>query len=747
MNSEPTTVEKLQGLRWANASNAALSVFVQLTFFGSVFVLFLNELGLSKTQIGFVLSLMPFTGLLALFVAPAVARFGYKRTYVTSFGLRNVVACGLLLTPFVVAQAGARAGMLFVTAIVAVFAVLRSIGITASTPWQQEYVPNAVRGKFTATNNAVSTLTGFLAVTVAGFVLARASGLGGYMLLIAVGIIFGFVSVTLSAFIPGGAPQKEQPTEQRPRRALRAALRDVDFLRYLVGVGLFTLATVPVGSFMSLYMQEQIGLASSDVVRLQNGVLIGSLVSSYLWGWAADRFGSKPVILYGAALRAAVTLGWLLMPHASPLSFPIAMGISFMQGVADVGWAVGSARLLYNAVVPSQKRNDYLALYFAWIGLVGGFSQLIGGQLVEAFSGLSGQFFGLSLDPYTPLLLLALILPLLAIIVFRRVRDDSTVGMGGFAGLFLRGNPFLAIEGVVRFSRARDEDTTVRVTERLGAAKSPLIVDELLTALQDPRFNVRFEAIIATARAKPDSRLTEALAEVLAGPEPALSTVAAWAMGRMGDPAAIEPLRQAATSSRYRSVQAHSIRSLGVLGDQEVVPLLLERLADETDVGLQLAYASALGQLRVEQATGRLLEVLRASPSRSSRQEMTLDLARLVGHEHHFIHLVRDCRVEPGTALAQVVMQLHKRAEKRQAVEPPVLEAMSECAMAFARQDLPEGIAGLSALITHLPLDSVEEYARLILLDAAYRMQEFGLDRLEYPLLALHTLHVGWHPA
>ena len=314
MTSEPTTVEKLQGLRWANASNAALSVFVQLTFFGSVFVLFLNQLGLSKSQIGFVLSLMPFTGLIALFIAPAVARFGYKRTYVASFGLRNVVAAGLLLTPIVVARAGPEAGMLFVTAIVAVFSVLRSIGITASTPWQQEYVPNSVRGKFTATNNAVSTFTGFLAVTVAGLVLARASGLGGYMALIAVGIVFGFISVALSIFIPGGAPQKEEPAQQRPRRDLRAALLDTDFMRYLVGVGLFTVATVPVGSFMSLYMQEQIGLASSQVVRLQNGVLIGALVSSYLWGWAADRYGSKPVILYGAALACGSDAG--LAVHA-----------------------------------------------------------------------------------------------------------------------------------------------------------------------------------------------------------------------------------------------------------------------------------------------------------------------------------------------------------------------------------------------------------------------------------------------
>ena len=69
MSGEPTTAEKLQALPWSVASNAFLAIFVQLTYFGSVFVLFLNELGLSKGQVGLVLSLIPFAGLLALFVA------------------------------------------------------------------------------------------------------------------------------------------------------------------------------------------------------------------------------------------------------------------------------------------------------------------------------------------------------------------------------------------------------------------------------------------------------------------------------------------------------------------------------------------------------------------------------------------------------------------------------------------------------------------------------------------------------
>ena len=244
MTHEPTTVEKLHKLPWAIASNAALAIFVQLTFFGSVFVLFLNELGLSTSQIGFVLSLLPFAGLLALVVAPAVARFGYKRTYITFFSIRHVVTAFLLLTPVVVMRYGTDAALVFVTVIVGVFAVLRAIGVTASFPWTQEYVPNSVRGKYTATNNLASTLTGFLAISLASAVLARTSGLLGYDVIIGVGVICGMIAVGFAAFIPGGAPQKSARGAPPPRRDLRAGLQDPTLKSYLLGVGLMIAATV-----------------------------------------------------------------------------------------------------------------------------------------------------------------------------------------------------------------------------------------------------------------------------------------------------------------------------------------------------------------------------------------------------------------------------------------------------------------------------------------------------------------------
>lgn len=740
MSTEPTTVEKLRALPWSIASNATLAVYLQLTFFGSVFVLFLNSLGLDTAQIGFLLSLLPFTGILALVLAPAIARAGLKRVWLTFFGLRTFVTAFLLFTPLVVTRFGSEAAMGYITAVVAVYALVRTVGVTAGFPWIQEYVPNSVRGKYTANNNFFSTIAGFLSVTLASLVLARTVGLTGYMILIAIGVLFGFISVALAVPIPGGAPVKPDKTQPTPQRNIKDALRDSHMLRYLAGVGLFTLATVPLGAFLPLYMQDQVGLPASQVVLLQTGVMVGSLVSSYFWGWASDRYGGRPVTLYGLAFRAALPIFWMLLPGLGAAALPAAIGIAAVQGFADVGWQVGATRLLYVSIVPSAKRNDYMAVYWAWLGLVSGFSQLAGGRLLTTTQDLTGTLAGISLDPYTPLFLLGIILPIAAIFVLQHIRDDTTIGMGGFAGIFLRGNPFLALEAVVRFHLAKDEEAAVRVTERLGTSKSPLTVEELLEALEDPRFNVRIEAVIAVARHGPDQRLIDALAEVLKGPEPALSTVAAWALGRMGDTSAAEPLRAAAATSKYRSVQAHSIRSLGVLGDQDSVALALAGVAEESDVGLLLAYASVLGRMQISEATSRLLELLASSPSQSSRREMALAIARLAGDENNFVSLLRQCDQEAGTAMAQAVLAARKRLEKRAAGAGELDNALEQCAKTLARQEIAAGIAQLAAALEMLPADGQPRHVTAILQETALRMKQHGSQRMEYPILALHTL-------
>ena len=301
----------------------------------------------------------------------------------------------------------------------------------------------------------------------------------------------------------------------------------------------------------------------------------------------------------------------------------------------------------------------------------------------------------------------------------------------------------MAAESIIRYQFARDEETTVAATERLGQAHSPLTVDELLTTLDDPRFNVRFEAIISIARHGPDERLIDALAKVLRQSEPALGVAAAWALGRLGDPRALDVLRDG-LDSPYRSIRAHCARALGTLGDESVVPQLLEYLENEPDLQQRVAYAATLGKLRVQSAIPILLSVLAQCPDLESQQTTALSSGRIIGDEHTFIQLLSQVgSSDPGTAIAQALLNLKKGLDGLDAGEHNLMEMLDVTSETFARGELSEGVAQFQEIITVLPKEGFGEYCGIILEACQEQMGQHGAQRLDIVVLALHTIQMG----
>ena len=405
----PTNAEKIRKLPWLIARDATNSFFGQFTYFGSVFILFLSELNLNKAQIGLLLSFIPFWGAIAVFIAPSAARFGYKRTFVYFYGLRKLVTIFLVFVPWIHAHTGPGYTLIYVSAIVLVFSFSRAVEETAIFPWAQEYVPNSIRGKFTAINNIVSSIAALTAIAIASYVIGSSTELSRFTWLFAAAVIFGFISVWASTFTPGGAPTKGTAAANVSVKDSLQSLKDKNFSLFLLGLGLVTVATVPMYSFLPLFMQQQIGLKESNIVLLQNGTLVGTLVATYLMGWASDRYGSKPVMLSGLWLMAVLPVGWLLMPRASAASLPIALGIAFVLGIALIAWGIGSGRMLFVSVVPNEKRTEYLGIYYTLMGIIGGVSQLVGGFLLDIFANLSGEFGIVIIDSFTPLFILGIV--------------------------------------------------------------------------------------------------------------------------------------------------------------------------------------------------------------------------------------------------------------------------------------------------------------------------------------------------
>ncbi len=417
-----TDDEKIRRLPWAFAHIAANSIFIQLVFMGPIFVLFLAELGLDKAQIGLLLAFFPLAGIVAPLVAPLVARIGYKRTFVMLWGARKVVAAGLLLTPYIAARYGPAATLRFVAADMVAFALCRAVAETGMYPWMREFVPDQVRGRFAAMDNILGTLFGFLAVSLASYVIGRSAGLTGYMSLIAVGVIFGLMAVAAAAFVPGGAPQRGSGSVKPDLRATRATLRDRDFVRFLAGLGLMTLAIVPLNSFLALFARERLGLPQANVIFLQGAILVGGLLSSYLWGWAADRSGSKPVLLAGVIAAAALPMLWLATPERSPWTFPVALGVAFVTGACQPAWSVGSSRFLFMDVVPQGGMAQYMAAFYAWAGITGAAGAMLAGRILQSMQNPLGQAASRGIDAYAVLFVASAVMALCGLAVLRKAR-------------------------------------------------------------------------------------------------------------------------------------------------------------------------------------------------------------------------------------------------------------------------------------------------------------------------------------
>jgi HEAT repeat protein len=345
-------------------------------------------------------------------------------------------------------------------------------------------------------------------------------------------------------------------------------------------------------------------------------------------------------------------------------------------------------------------------------------------------------------DQFSPLFGISLLLMVGAAVLYRRIRKDGSVRPGEFMFMFIQGNPIMAFNSIIRYRFADNEAERLSTTRHMGDAENPLSVAELVEAITDPSFNVRYEAIVAMARMPPQAPLTHALISVLQSQEPDLSVAAGWALGRIGDKRAIPALRQA-LHSEYALLRSRSARSLANLGDADAVPLLRELLKSEKHDSIRVAYASALGVFRAEQALDDLMALLCRLSGDSLRGEVALAIARIIGDENHFVRLWRATRSDFGTGCAQALAVLRKRMVSDWPGSGPRDEALDTAEQALAAQDLDVGTENLGRLIRYVPLDRLPPHLTSVLVKCGCQLEQSGAERKEYVLLTLTAVHAA----
>jgi hypothetical protein len=232
--------------------------------------------------------------------------------------------------------------------------------------------------------------------------------------------------------------------------------------------------------------------------------------------------------------------------------------------------------------------------------------------------------------------------------------------------------------------------------------------------------------------------VTAALVRLLDDGEADLRIEAAWALSRVGDQTAMPALSRALASG-YSLLEARAARALAAFGEVRLVPEMMRRLTHGCDLGLRLACASALGELRAKQATGAILMLRPEMPNEIWRSELDLAMARLAGNERYFIQLWRQMRKEPGTAAAREIERLRKRIIRHSAGGPGINGLLDACAQSLARDDLAAGAAAMADLIHRLHLDGMNHTRAAVLKDCARRLRD-DRDGLSALPLALNCI-------
>lgn len=436
MTNEPTTVVSLQGLPWSIAANISNSFFIQLTFFGPVIILFLIELGLNMIEVGFVLSLIPFSNVVALLLSPTVTRLGYKRMYIIFGILCNIATIGLLSTPWILSTFGNHFVHVYIVGVVGIFGLFRAVAETAYYPWNQEFIPNSVRRKYTITNNTFMVVASVCTLGSIIVVLSRNSGLAGFMILFATGLFAGLISTLCSIFIPRETSKVNESKETNIKLCLSQAVNDRNFILFLVLTGIVTLYAVPICSFGIFYMIIEIGLTDISALQVAIGTLLGTLIMSSVWNWLSIRYAGKHVMALAVCLRVLALFALWYSPKHSIFSLYAVLAISLVLGFMEMGWGLGSTRLLYMSEQSFANKANRTALYLTWIGIWGGSSLLFSTLILRS---TQANLYSLDYAIFFPSGL-ASILMILLLVYF--ARKDRASDVWHFAGVLLRGNAF-----------------------------------------------------------------------------------------------------------------------------------------------------------------------------------------------------------------------------------------------------------------------------------------------------------------
>ena len=315
-------------------------------------------------------------------IGPSPARAGRRAAMMLSYVMMGASITALALIPSYRAI-GVAAPILAVTArMVQGFSLGGEVG--SNTAFLLEAAPPLRRGLFVAWQGAsqeiAATLGSLIGLALSALLTAAALQAYGWR----IAFLLGALTVPFGLLLRRNLPETLHAPEPDPTPAeagppVRAALR-------IGALGLLMLGGGTIGTYVLNYMatfaQSALHLSASVGFASTLGVNLAAFVAILAGGWASDRWGRRPVMIWPQLVYVLAALPVFILIARVPSPWIVILGPTFL---AAVGAFAGGA--YYTALcesVPKAVRGRAFAVTYALaIALFGGGAQPLAAWLIH----------------------------------------------------------------------------------------------------------------------------------------------------------------------------------------------------------------------------------------------------------------------------------------------------------------------------------------------------------------------------
>lgn len=409
----------------------------------SAFALFLR---CNIAQIGVLASLPPLLGSLAQLASAWLGRRTGWRKSIILFG---ATVQGLMMLPFLMLP------LLFpeyAFAALLCCSVLYHLGSNFVVPqWTNlmgDLVPARRRGRYFGTRTSWATMSGFISLVIAGYILHIFDASGTTQI--------GFVIIFLIAALARGvslyhlAAMHDPPETRTVSQALHISsffrqMRHTPAVRFSLFFATMQFSVSIAAPFFIVFMLRDLNFSYLEFMINHAMSVLVQFLTLRRWGRISDRIGNRFILGVCGLMIPLLPAFWLPSQN-----FWYLLAVQAFAGVVWAGYSLSASNFMYELVQPAQ-RPTYLAMHNVLTSIALFLGATLGGYLA---THLPSQFrlFGHEFNIVSPLIGVFVISSLarLAVALYllpkvREVRDIAPVNVGNLIFRVARDYPFAGI--------------------------------------------------------------------------------------------------------------------------------------------------------------------------------------------------------------------------------------------------------------------------------------------------------------